>query len=170
MASRVKKSRAPKSRVARRTSNVFAMFDQGQIQEFKEAFNVIDQNRDGFIDKDDLREVYGNFGKEVEDSVLEEMLDEAPGPFNFTMFLMLFGDKMNGTDPEDVIVNALSYFDDRSNGKFHKDEFLSALKHQGERFTDEEIDLTLKMLPMDTDGWVDYRKLAYILKRGAPET
>ncbi|MXQ79696.1 hypothetical protein E5288_WYG007080 [Bos mutus] len=29
------------------TSNVFAVFDQSQIQEFKEAFNMIDQNRMG---------------------------------------------------------------------------------------------------------------------------
>ena len=36
-------------------SNVFAMFEQSQIQEFKEAFGMIDANRDGFIDKDDLR-------------------------------------------------------------------------------------------------------------------
>lgn len=52
----------PKKRVARATSNIFAMFDQAQIQEFKEAFNMIDQNRDGFIDKDDLREMYASLG------------------------------------------------------------------------------------------------------------
>ena len=34
-----------KKRAQRATSNVFAMFDQAQIQEFKEAFNMIDQNR-----------------------------------------------------------------------------------------------------------------------------
>jgi len=33
------------------------MFDQKQIAEFKEAFNMIDQNRDGFIDKQDLKEI-----------------------------------------------------------------------------------------------------------------
>lgn len=46
-----KKTKGGKKRVKRATSNVFAMFDQSQIQEFKEAFNLIDQNRDGFIDK-----------------------------------------------------------------------------------------------------------------------
>ena len=30
------------------------MFDQAQIQEFKEAFNMIDQDRDGFISKEDF--------------------------------------------------------------------------------------------------------------------
>ena len=34
------------------TSNVFSMFEQSQIQEFKEAFGMIDANRDGFIDKE----------------------------------------------------------------------------------------------------------------------
>ena len=28
------------------------MFEQSQIQEFKEAFGMIDANQDGFIDKD----------------------------------------------------------------------------------------------------------------------
>ena len=43
--SRKSKKGAGKKRAQRATSNVFAMFDQSQIQEFKEAFNMIDQNR-----------------------------------------------------------------------------------------------------------------------------
>ena len=39
------------------------MFDQAQIQEFKEAFNMIDQNRDGFIDKEDLHDMLASLGK-----------------------------------------------------------------------------------------------------------
>ena len=41
------------------------MFEQTQIHEFKEAFNMIDTNKDGFITAEDLREIYGNLGKEV---------------------------------------------------------------------------------------------------------
>jgi len=51
-----------KKRAQRATSNVFAMFDQAQIQEFKEAFNMIDQNHDGFIDKDDLHDMLASLG------------------------------------------------------------------------------------------------------------
>ena len=35
--SRVRAKKTVKKRAARATSNVFAMFDQGQIQEFKEV-------------------------------------------------------------------------------------------------------------------------------------
>ena len=52
-----------KKRAQRATSNVFAMFNQDQIQEFKEAFNMIDQNRDGFIEHDDLRDMLASLGK-----------------------------------------------------------------------------------------------------------
>jgi Ca2+-binding EF-hand superfamily protein len=41
------------------------MFDQAQIQEFKEAFNMIDQNRDGFIDKEDLADMLASLGNFV---------------------------------------------------------------------------------------------------------
>ena len=33
------------------------------LQEFKEAFNMIDQNRDGFIDKEDLHDMLASLGK-----------------------------------------------------------------------------------------------------------
>lgn len=59
------KGKITKKRPQRATSNVFAMFDQSQIQEFKEAFNMIDQNRDGFIDKEDLHDMLASLGKIV---------------------------------------------------------------------------------------------------------
>ena len=42
---------------------------------------------------------------------------QAPGPINFTMFLTLFGEKLNGTDPEEVIRNAFGCFDSKSKGE-----------------------------------------------------
>ena len=65
MSSRKTKAKTTKKRAQRATSNVFAMFDQAQIQEFKEAFNMIDQNRDGFIDKDDLHDMLASLGKDM---------------------------------------------------------------------------------------------------------
>lgn len=53
-----------KKRAQRATSNVFAMFDQAQIAEFKEAFNMIDQNHDGFVDKEDLHDMLASLGKQ----------------------------------------------------------------------------------------------------------
>lgn len=48
--------------LARKNSNVFAQFDQKQIAELKEAFSFIDQNGDGVVDHDDLKEVWTSLG------------------------------------------------------------------------------------------------------------
>lgn len=88
-----------------------------------QAFNLIDTNHDGFITKEDLQEMFGSLGKEVDDSYIEGMLNEAPGSINFTMFLTLFGEKMSGTDPEDVIRNAFACFDPDSTGTIDEDKY-----------------------------------------------
>ena len=61
MASR--KTVGRRQRTVRTTSNVFAMFGQAEIQEFKEAFNLIDQNHDGFIDSSDLHDMFASLGQ-----------------------------------------------------------------------------------------------------------
>ena len=124
-----------KKRAQRATSNVFAMFNQDQIQEFKEAFNMIDQNRDGFVDKEDLHDMLASLGKDPTDEYLEAMMNEAPGAINFTMFLTLFGEKLQGTDPEDVIKNAFGCFDEENNGGIHEDHLRELLTTMGDRFT-----------------------------------
>ena len=80
----------------RATSNVFTMFEQKQVQEFKEAFGLMDQDRDGSISLDDLKEVYSSLGKTPKESELKEMLEETGGPVNFTKLLQIFGDRLNG--------------------------------------------------------------------------
>lgn len=128
-----------KKRAQRATSNVFAMFDQAQIAEFKEAFNMIDQNRDGFIEKEDLHDMLASLGKNPTDDYLEAMMNEAPGPINFTMFLTLFGERLQGTDPEDVIKNAFGCFDEDNNGHISEDRLRELLTTMGDRFTDEDV-------------------------------
>ena len=65
-------------------------------------------DRDGFIDKEDLHDMLASLGKDPSDEYLEDMMNEAPGPINFTMFLTMFGERLQGTDPEEVIKNAFS--------------------------------------------------------------
>lgn len=133
MSSKAKTKKSTKKRAQRATSNVFAMFDQSQIQEFKEAFNMIDQNRDGFIDAADLKDMFASLGKDVTDDYVEDMLNDASGAINFTMFLTLFGEKLNGTDPEDVIRNAFACFDEEQSGQLQEDRLVDLLQTLGDR-------------------------------------
>lgn len=98
------------------------MFEQKQIQEFKEAFGLMDQDRDGTISVDDLKEVYESLGRIPKDSELQSMIAEASGPINFTMFLSLFGDRLGGTDEEHAILSAFKLYDTDAKGIIHRNE------------------------------------------------
>ncbi|XP_076462418.1 myosin regulatory light chain 12B-like [Babylonia areolata] len=167
MASRITNKK--KKRAQRATSNVFAMFDPAQIQEFKEAFNMIDQNRDGFIDKEDLGDMLASLGKNPTDAELEEMVNAAPGPINFTMFLTMFGDRLNGTDPEDVIKNAFACFDTDRKGYIQEDRLRELLTTMGDRFTDDQVDDMFRDAPIKK-GNFDYLEFTRILKYGKKDS
>ncbi|KRZ94677.1 Nucleolar MIF4G domain-containing protein 1 [Trichinella sp. T8] len=167
MASRAKMGKG-KKRAHRATSNVFAMFTQSQIQEFKEAFNMIDQNRNGFIDKADLLDMYASLGKEVGDEFIDEMINEAPGAINFTMFLTMFGEKMTGTDPEDVIRNAFQCFDEEGTGSISEHDLRTLLTTMGDRYTDDQVEELFKDAPIK-DGKFNYVEFARMLKHGSEE-
>jgi Ca2+-binding EF-hand superfamily protein len=158
------KSSEPK-RAQRATSNVFALFNQAQIQEFKEAFAMIDQNRDGLIDVNDLRAIYTQIGREPDSRILEEMVAEAPGPINFTMFLGMFGDRLKGTDPESTLRDAFTMFDTEGKGKLNEEYIKDLLMNVGDQFSKEEIKQVWKDAPIE-GGKLDYLKFVLIIKRG----
>ena len=55
------------------------------------------------------------------------MLEEAQGPINFTMLLTLFGDRLNGTDEENVILNAWKNFDPEATGFINTKRLITLL-------------------------------------------
>lgn len=158
-----------KKKAQRATSNVFAMFEQSQVQEFKEAFGLMDQDRDGTISMDDLKEVYNSLGKVPKEAELKSMIDEAAGPINFTMLLTLFGDRLNGTDEESVILNAFKLFDPNATGQINSRTLRELLVSEGrpdERLNDQEFNQMLEGAPCDPKGNLDYTAFTRIIKRG----
>jgi Ca2+-binding EF-hand superfamily protein len=120
-------------------SNIFAMFSQKQIQEFKEAFGIIDVDKDGIITAGDLQQAFQAIGRSVSDGEIQGMLGEAPGPVNFTQLVTLFAEKMaGGTDDDDVILKSFEAFE--INGQIDAEMFRHSLMTWGEKFSATEID------------------------------
>lgn len=139
-------------------------FKPNQIAEYKEAFAMLDSNRDGIIDLADLKDMYGNLGGRVPpDEELNTMLKEAPGQLNFTTFLNMFGEKLSGTDPEDTIRQAFSMFDDAGTGKLDENYLKDLLSNMGDNFTADEVKQTWKEAPLEK-GLFDYTTFVGILK------
>ena len=66
-----KSGKAQKSRARREPSGVFSLFQPQQIQQFKEAFSLIDQDRDGLVGERDLRDTFASLGTHSKSGTLE---------------------------------------------------------------------------------------------------
>uniref|UniRef100_A0A4W3HH02 Myosin light chain 2 n=1 Tax=Callorhinchus milii TaxID=7868 RepID=A0A4W3HH02_CALMI len=137
-------------------SNVFSMFDQSQIQEFKEVTLPIS-----------VWQTSDSAGRlNVKNEELDEMIKESAGPINFTVFLTMFGEKLKGTDPEESILNAFKIFDPEGKGILRKDDVEEMLTTQAERFSKEEVEQMFVAFPPDVAGNLDYKNLVHIITHG----
>ena len=75
-----------------------------------------------------------------------------------------------GTDPEDVILNAFKTLDPDGTGTLPKDIFSGMLTSQADKFSEDEMNGMLSLAPIDADGNLDYKGLAYVMTHGADET
>jgi Ca2+-binding EF-hand superfamily protein len=149
-------------------SNVFSVFSQTQIAEFKEAFQLMDADKDGIISKNDLRAVYNQIGRIANDAELDEMIKEASGPINFTMLLTIFANKMSGSaDDDQVVTNAFKAFD--VGGTINSDKLRHALMTWGDKFSADEVEDAYEQLIMDNAGNIGTARLIQMLTASAED-
>jgi len=121
----------------RMPSSVFSMFTEEQIKEFKSAFDMIDANKDTFIDIEDLKSTYDNFGMVPEEPQLREMLGK-DGKVNFKVFLAMFGEKLQRMDSDDIIRQSFETLDAEGLGLIDVETLKEYLTTMGDRLTTEE--------------------------------
>merc|ERR1712045_169329 len=81
---------------------------EDQINMYKECFKLMDMDKDGTINKSDLRAAFDNVGKLMDESELDDMLSEVGGACTFDGMIKMFQEKMAGgsNDPDDLIIRA----------------------------------------------------------------
>ena len=94
--------------------NAAAEFDEATLEVYKECFRLMDIDKDGVINKNDLRAAFDNVGRLVKDDELNSMLSEVGGPCNYDNMIKMFAAKMAGgvNDPDDLVVDAFKAFDE----------------------------------------------------------
>jgi myosin regulatory light chain 12 len=102
------------------------------------------------------------------DAFLESMIAEAPGAINFTMFLTLFGEKLTGTDPEEVIRQAFACFDEDNTGVLNEERLRELLTTMGDRYTHEQVDELFRDAPIK-NGMFNYVEFTRMLKHGTKD-
>merc|ERR1711878_47395 len=120
-------------------ANIFESFSHSAIQQFKEAFGIMDTDKDGLLSASDLVAAFGAHGKSIGSGDAQAMLDEVDGPMNFTQMVTLFATKMaGGSDDDDVILASFEAFE--QDGKIDAEAFRAQLMTFGNKFSASEVD------------------------------
>merc|ERR1712156_1200401 len=110
-------------------------FSEEQLQMYKDCFKLMDINKDGQLDKNDLRGAFDNVGVLMSESKLDGLLGEISGPCTYDNMVKMFQEKMAGevNDPDDLIVQAFKAYDNE--GKIDSKMFEHAHKTWGDKMT-----------------------------------
>merc|ERR1711890_219335 len=136
-------TRTSQASIMPKKANIFDSFSHSAIQQFKEAFGIMDSNKDGLLDSSDLVSAFAAHGKNIGGGEAQAMLDEVDGPMNFTQMVTLFASKMaGGSDDDDVILASFECFENE--GKIDAESFRHSLMTFGVKFSASEVDDALR--------------------------
>merc|ERR1712236_38254 len=118
---------------------------------YKDCFKLMDINKDGQLDKNDLRGAFDNVGVLMTEGELDGLLGEIGGACSYDNMVKMFQEKMagDGNDSDDLIVQAFKAYDQE--GKIDSKMFQHALMTWGDKMTKAEIDDTFGEFEIDED-------------------
>merc|ERR1712055_544905 len=134
-------------------------FSQEQLDMYKDCFKLMDINKDGTIDKNDLRGAFDNVGVLMSEGELDGLLGEISGPCTYDNMVKMFQEKMagEGNDSDDLIIQAFKAYD--VEGKMDVKMFQHALKTWGDKMTQDEIDDIFGEFDIDEDYMVKTKEV-----------
>lgn len=131
-------------------------------ENYKNAFDAFDEDRDDMITKDVLGKLlralgYNPYPEEVEDMIADVGADK----IDFDSFMYLVSKHAREADPEKELIDAFRVFDKEGTGKLPKDQVRQILRSLKQPFTNEQIDELFSKTGKDQN--VDYAQLVQIM-------
>merc|ERR1712141_35858 len=130
-----------------------------QLQMYKDCLKLMDINKDGTLDKNDLRGAFDNVGVLMSESEPDDLMGEVGGPCTFRGMINMFQKQMagDGNDPDELIIQAFSAYD--KEGKIDVKMFQHALSTWGDKMTKAEIDDIFNEFEVDEDYMVKTKEV-----------
>ena len=140
---------------------------EDKINEFKEAFEIFDKDKDGYITTKELGDIMKNLGQTPSEAELQDMINEVDidgnGTIDFKEFLGLMARKMRDNDSEEELIEAFKVFDRDGNGLISNVELQHVMASLGENVTMDEVDEMIKEADLDGDGYINYEEFVKMI-------
>jgi len=134
-------------------------FSEDQLQMYKDCFKLMDINKDGQLDKNDLRGAFDNVGVLMSEGELDGLLGEIGGACTYDNMVKMFQEKMagDGNDSDDLIVQAFKAYD--TEGKIDSKMFQHALMTWGDKMSKAEVDDIFGEFEIDEDYMIKSKEV-----------
>merc|ERR1711982_94710 len=134
-------------------------FSEEQLQMYRDCFKLMDINKDGQLDKNDLRGAPDNVGVLMSEGELDGLLGEIGGACTYDNMVKMFQEKMagDGNVSDDLIVQAFKAYD--LEGKIDSKMFQHALMTWGDKMTKAEIEDIFGEFEIDEDYCIETKEV-----------
>ncbi|XP_030534903.1 neo-calmodulin-like [Rhodamnia argentea] len=133
-----------------------------QIDEFQEAFCLLDKDGDGSITIKELATAIKSLDQHPTEEELQSMINEADtdghGTIEFGEFLNLMARKIKETEIEEELKEAFRVIDKDQDGYISLNELKRVMINLGEKSTEEELEEMMREADLDGDGQISYEE------------
>ena len=130
--------------------------------QYREAFQIFDQDNDGFVSKKEMQRMMTYLGNPLTDQEVNDILKEAGserGSLDYSEFCKLLGigvKQSREADPEEEMQHAFELFDRDRDGVITAKEMMAALKGFGVTLTEREVDQLIGEATLSASRSVSY--------------
>ena len=142
---------------------------EDEILEIKEAFDLFDPNKTGFIDSNDLKETMGSLGYDERSKVIYDQVanygNEGDTKIDFQQFLDLMTAKMSENDSKLDIRKVFNLFDEEGNGYITIGDLKRVCKELNEDMDETELQEMIERADTSGDGKVTFEDFYNIMTK-----
>ncbi|XP_066297709.1 calmodulin-like isoform X1 [Branchiostoma lanceolatum] len=139
-----------------------------EIQEWRDAFDVFDRDRDGAISAKELGSAMRSLGMDPTEFEIQELLNEVDtdgtGTIYFSEFLALVTRPMDADQElENELREAFRVFDKEGNGFISVPDLRHVMMNIADKMAEEEVDEMMEEADVEGDGQVCYEEFIRIM-------
>ena len=141
---------------------MFKNISKNKTKEYKKIFEMFDSNKDGFVNSEELSNIFKvldiNVSNEEIKEIIEENELEGNEQINFENFISIVNKREKDFDNEETIIKAFKVFDKEGNGLININELKSIFLNVGNNLSEAEINELLMEADSDMDGFINYEE------------
>ena len=143
-------------------------------QNFREAFQLFDQDQDGVVSPKELKKMMQMLGNELTEQEVKDVLKESgsgSAGISYSQFCKLMGvgiKQSRDFDPEEEMRDAFRLFDHDKDGKLSPKDMTKSLAHFGVQLTDREVDQLIGEATLSNERNVSYEVFKRVMSAARP--